>query len=100
VVRFEVGTAGFLCVELCKPALRPTQVPTEYVPGEEGGGALATEPNGRGVKLVIHLESTLRMGGVIPTLRVPSCHVWRQLSHLMSLKCHRIYNIWRSHARG
>jgi hypothetical protein len=92
VVRFAVGAADFVSVELCKPALRLPQVPTQYVLWGGGEGALATEPNDRGLKLVIHLESTLRIGGAIPTLRVPSWHVCRQLSHLMSLKCRRIYN--------
>ena len=79
MVRSAVGAVGFLCVELYKPGLRPTQVRTQYVPR---GGALASERNGRGVKLVIHLESTLRMGGSIPTLRVclvgmcgGNCHI-------------------------
>jgi hypothetical protein len=42
-----------------------------------GGGALSPETNDRGVKLVIHLESTLRISGAILTLHVPSwhCHI-------------------------
>jgi hypothetical protein len=44
VVRFTVGAADFLCVEWGKPALRPTQVPTQYIPGREGSCHGAKRP--------------------------------------------------------
>jgi len=51
--------------------------PSSYSVRSRGKGALATEWNGRCVKLVVHLESKLRMGGAMPTVGVcgDSCHI-------------------------